>query len=395
MIRKFRKNKKTSENKVQKSQKGSVVFKIILSISLLIIFTCVTIGLFAFNKASVSLNKLITLTMTNRATDIAKMASEEVEDYIFKVESIAERTEIKSMDWETQKNILSAEQERLGFIDAAIIDVDGNAMFMKGHSGNLGDREYFQRALSGTTNVTDPFFSDIENQLIIASASPIKNENKQIVGVLAILYDGKALSNIVKDIKVGLTGYAYIINSKSTVIAHPEIEMVKEQYNVLEEAKKDDELKQLGEVTEKIVKGEQGIGEHKFRGQHKFVSYAPVPGTDWSLVLEQPKDEIFADIDMLRKNILLITVVFIALGLAISAYLSRMIKVPLNKIKEYTEKLAQGDLATRAELKSNDEFGQMASSLNIAVENIGKIIDETQKIAVKSETASDAILAST
>ena len=59
-------------------------------------------------------------------------------------------------------------------------------------------------------------------------------------------------------------------------------------------------------------------------------------------------------------------------SLFLSLMLSRSITVPLRKLKEGAEKIGEGKLDTRIEIKSKDEFGELASSFNKMVEDLKK-----------------------
>ena len=77
---------------------------------------------------------------------------------------------------------------------------------------------YFQKALSGKSNVSDPIVSKIDGSVVVVYAVPIKNNN-EIVGVLIEIRDGNKLSELTNQVKVGETGYAFMIRKDGTNIA--------------------------------------------------------------------------------------------------------------------------------------------------------------------------------
>lgn len=56
-------------------------------------------------------------------------------------------------------------------------------------------------------------------------AVPIK-DNGAVLGVLLARRDGNALAEITSDMGYGETGYAYVINDKGIVVAHPNRDLV-------------------------------------------------------------------------------------------------------------------------------------------------------------------------
>ena len=84
-------------------------------------------------------------------------------------------------------------------------------------------------------------------------AAPIKRDG-EVVGALVGRRDGNALSAITDDANYGDTGYAYMINSKGVLVAHPDKDRVLNQWNPLEEAKEDDTLKSVATLFETMLK---------------------------------------------------------------------------------------------------------------------------------------------
>lgn len=370
----------------------SIGFKIAMAIAALNILICSVLGIMSYTSASKTLNENIRDFLQSRAIDNATMVAEKVGDYITEIEGISTRPDIISMDWEIQNPTLTSEAKRLGYKKFGVIDPSGNAVFTDGESVNVTGQEYFTKALQGTTNVVEPYLS--KGEMIVQVVTPIKDPSGQIVGVLSGIADGNVLSYVIGSIKVGETGYAYILNKESTVIGHPDTSFVKEKYNVLEDAANNPELKKLAEITEIIVKGETGVGEHYFSGKDKYVAFAPVAGTDWSVVLEQERDELFSGIIALRGKSIVTTAFFILCGLVFSFFLSRTIKHPLEKIEQYTKQISKGDLSMELASNRTDEFGSTVSALNTSINNIKWFIRKIQEIASNSEKSSETILAS-
>lgn len=387
-----KKSKKTPNPK-KKLIYRSIGFKIALAIAALNIFICSVLGITAYNSSLKTLSENTGAFLQSRAVDNANMVAEKVGDYITEIEGVATRPDIRSMDWEIQNPALISETERLGYKKFGVIDLGGNCVFTDGGIINVTETEYFGKALQGDTYITEPFSSS-EGEMVIVVSTPIEGSSGEIIGVLSAIADGNFLSKVIANIKVGETGYAYILNKEGTVIGHPDTGFVKEKYNIFKDAETNLELKKLAEITEIIVKGETGVGEHYFKGENKFVSYAPVAETSWSIVLEQEKNELFSGIMTLRKKTIITTVLFVLCGLVFSIFLSRNIRQPLEKIEKYTKQISQGDLSIELSSDRKDEFGSTLNALNTSINNIKWFIRKIQEIASNSEDASETILSS-
>jgi PAS domain S-box-containing protein len=83
-----------------------------------------------------------------------------------------------------------------------------------------------------------------------------------------------------------------------------------------------------------------------------------------------------------------VAVVFaIFLGLAITRSISR----PVSRLSETTEKIAAGDLTQMAEVTSDDELGELASSFNRMTETLQKSKDELQRKNRELEATNDQL----
>lgn len=371
---------------MQKKIKGisllnNIGTKIIAEIGLLLIIVCGVLGFMSYYNSSKALINNIDLSLQNRAIDNAKFIAKGVNTYISSVEDVANRDKIRGMDWDVQLPALISEAKRLGFERFGVVDINGKAKFINNTTSDLSDRDYFKQAIQGKSVMSDPVVSKINNSIVFMVAAPIKDYNNKTVGVLTGTVKGDTFASLVGDVKVGQEGYGFVINKEGNTVAHKDAKLVLEQDNDFKNAEKDPSLKSLVELEKKMVRGEVGFGEYSYNGQDKFLAYAPVPGTNWSLALTISKAELFKDINNLRNNVIITTLIFIVLGILVGLFISRDIKLPLLKIKNYAEELAQYNMAYRINIKRKDEFGQTAAALNNAVEALQNVIN-----SVKSES---------
>ena len=101
-------------------QKKGVAFQIVLRISILVIATCAiltTVLFFTMKKATE--NQLIS-TLEKRAVDAGKLVDKEIQGYIKQTEDIAQRPDIRAMDWNAQREALIPEQSELDLNDGRL-----------------------------------------------------------------------------------------------------------------------------------------------------------------------------------------------------------------------------------------------------------------------------------
>lgn len=382
--------------KVQiKKRSISIGVKIALLIAIMIIATCSLLGFFTYRLSSESLNENINISLEYRIKDNTKIIAQTIDSHLQEIEAIADRYVMKEMVWESQKQALIEEsQKRSHYIKLGVADTLGNLSFIGGGNTNISDRDYFKKAISGNANISEPFINNTDGRMVITVVAPITNDNNKVIGVVMGGLDYKELISI-DDIKLGNTGYAYILGKDGTTIAHPNDELVLNQDNTIKASSDDPNLVPLAKLEEKMVKRETGIGTYEYDGVEKFMAYAPIEGTEWSMALTQEKDEVFSGINLMKKYIFIITVIFIILGIIFGIGISRMITLPLLKMNQYTGELAQGNLSKKLNFNRNDELGETASALNIAVEAIKELIQKAKQLALLSRESSESITAST
>jgi methyl-accepting chemotaxis protein len=192
-----------------------------------------------------------------------------------------------------------------GHVSLLVADIRGNAYRMDGATLQIGDRDYFSKALQGQNVVSNPMISKSTGKLVIIFAAPIKDAANQVCGVLALTRDGDELSKIIADVTYGKNGKTFMLNKQGITVAHSNQELVVKMDNDFENIKKDPSLQQLVDVERRMVAGETGIGEYQYNGVIKYMAYCPVPETEWLLALTAPKSKVFASMDRMGTLIFL------------------------------------------------------------------------------------------
>lgn len=351
--------------------------KIMLQITVLLIFVCGILGYVSYSSSYNTLEYTIRSFLESKAYDSSALVSSTIQQDIRVMNEIASRPEIKSMNIQIQSPVLLSEAKDLGYINLNTIEPDGLTHLADGgktqtdisSSNNL----YLKEALKGKASISDPV-TNVEGEQIIAIAVPIKNESGQVIGALFSNMTTKKLNEIVQKTKVGNNGYSFIVNKEGTKVAHKDLKLVLNKDNTIKNANKDKSLIPLAQLESKMIKAEKGSGYYIKDGKEMFMSYAPVPNSEWSMALTIPKQEIFSEANELEHKFLIMTMLFILIGMVVGFIISRSIKRPLLKIKKYAEQLSNCNLSHRISIDRKDEFGQVANSLNAAINNVEKII---------------------
>lgn len=374
----------------------SIKTKLVVFLGVLIGVICIGLGIISFISSSNALESNLSTTLPEIAEQTASNIEGRIQGKLSSLESIAAREDIKDPNnsWENKKNILINEVKRLGNLKLGIADKDGNINYTDGRVSNVKDRENFKKALSGESSASDPTVSKADGSIVVSYAVPIKYNN-EIVGVLISLVDGNDLSELTNKVKIGQTGYAFMIKNDGVTIANPNKDLVIQMENMIENANNDPKLQPMAEIWTKMASGKRGIDQYNYDGIDKYIGYAPVEGTGWSVGVLVTKNEILSQLNSLKISVIVSSILFLLIGFSIMYIISSNIARRIKSTSEHLELLTEGDLSKDISLKYlklKDEVGHMTNAMKRMQESLGKMIgrikENSSNINFQSESLS-------
>ncbi len=339
------------------------------------------LGLIAYKSAANALENNTKDSFIELADQVAQTITMSNNLQISTVETIANRPDIRSMDWEIQLPALIDELERKKYIDIGVAAPDGILHRSGGAEVDINNREYFTLPIQGISKISEPIVSR-DGSLIIVTGVPIKDENNKVHGVLMVTLDGRALNSITNAVHFGDNVTAHIINGEGTIIAHPDENFVLEQKNIIAMAQEDKTWEGLAQINARMINGEKGFESYLFQGQDIYVGYSPIEGTDWSVAITAPRSEVMAGLDVLKTQIMFLTFFFILLGLVMAYFIGRHITTPITILSRTLKRLGNYDLSPEEDtritkyLRNKDEIGIMAHALTNMQNNFVQILKE-------------------
>ena len=375
----------------------SIKIKLIAFLGLLLGIICIGLGIISFINSSNALKSNLGKTLPKIAEQTASSVSGRIEGQIKSLEAIAERPEISNpnIEVESKMSILSNEAKRMGSIRLEFVDLNGEIKKPDGTTANVKEREYLKKAISGKSNVSDPIVSKTGGDIVVVYAVPVKYNN-QIIGVLIETRDGNYLSELTNQLKIGQTGYAFMIKKDGTNIASNDKDKVLQMYNPIEEAKKDPKLQAIADIEIKMGSGETGIGRYTFSGVDKYVGYAPILGTEWSVGVIVTEGEVLSELNSLKISVIISSIIFILIGVGIIYIISNKISKGIRSTSKHLKLLSEGNLTEEISekyLKQKDEIGEMTNSMKVMQESLGKMIKQVKDNSLNINTQSENLSA--
>lgn len=369
----------------------SIKTKLILYFALLLLFTSSGLGFLSLRTSSEAITHEAEIALGSLAVDGAKIIESRLETQLNTLKMLSMDNEIASMNWSLQQGELTRYMESTGFLALGVVYPDGTAFYHDGNQASLGDREYVKRAFKGEANISDVIISRVTNSAVLMYAVPIMN-NSEIVGVLIGRRDGNGLSLLTDDMGFGEEGYAYAINTKGTVVAHPDRNQVMEQFNPIEGSKTDESLISLSEKFTRMLEEQKGVSEYQFQDNELYAGYAPINGTNWIVVITADVDEVLAAIPALQRKIIVTTGIILAICILICYIIGNSITKPIIATIAHSKRISELDITEdmpREYINRRDEIGSLASAFQTITDSlrsfVKQISDTSQQVASSSE----------
>ncbi|SHE78775.1 methyl-accepting chemotaxis protein [Clostridium fallax] len=228
------------------------------------------------------------------------------------------------------------------------------------------ERDWYKEAIKAKGNVvwSEPYLDREKNILLITASKAIEN-NGQIYGVLALDIKLNKLMDKIGTLKVGDEGDIYILSSNNKYIFNSDSSLLSKEI----------ENKDL----ESVIKNNNDLT--KYEDKDIVSTLIKSEYTKWTIMLSVPKAKINSKSAAIKIFTLILTLLFIAIGVIISLLVSRNIVKRLNELDNSFKKAANGDLTVQLEVKSEDEFGRIALSFNKMIKDINESFKEVAKIS--------------
>lgn len=261
-------------------------------------------------------------------------------------------------------SLMSADHDNLyvAWPDGSVVADTGPQDF------KVDEHDYFKLAMAGKANIDTPLVSMATDKLIAPIAVPIYRGD-EIVGVMGANIKAEKLIEIINKVKVGETGFAFMINQDTTNVAHP-----KEDY-VLQHRLADDLVGMEAEIK-RMTDLERGIAKYEYGGEAKYMAYNPVELAGWSLAVNVPVSEVTEPLDRMLNNLILLTIVILVLLSMVVWVVSGRLTKPILNMVDITTRLSQRDLTQDFESKNRSEIGLLMNSLRDMNDNLNTVLGQ-------------------
>lgn len=230
---------------------------------------------------------------------------------------------------------------------------------------NIGDREYFKRAIKGEDSISGVLSSKVSGNRVFVLATQIKRKGKALPGVLFTVVKISAFSSRYTDIvRVGTKGFAYIVDATGQVIAHPDKSRIGKT-NISDLA-----------YGKTILATDTGTIDAPINGDRVIAAFKKSVRTGCTIVVQAQADEIFAPVSKIARFSFFLVLAVTAVAGLIIYFIAVAVARPINRVVDGLKDAAEGegDLTKRLEITSSDEIGMLGKWFNLFVERVQTII---------------------
>ncbi|CAH0343897.1 sensor histidine kinase [Bacillus sp. CECT 9360] len=195
----------------------------------------------------------------------------------------------------------------------------------------------------------------VNNLLSVVKA--IKDpETDKVIGVILIDLKLDFIKEIIESIKLGETGFIFILNKAGNVVYSPVNPVV---YRI---------------NPEWFLKSNNGT-IHQVIDENKYhIIYNTYPSINWKVVGVFSLDETTAVVSRVQLYTVFIAVLTLLLAAIVSWFFTRSIIKPVNKLRKLMKNVEEGRFDLQFHSKYDDEIGQLGRSYNRMIEEIGRLI---------------------
>ncbi|MCT4509991.1 MAG: methyl-accepting chemotaxis protein [Tepidibacter sp.] len=252
---------------------------------------------------------------------------------------------------------------------------------------NPKERPYYKYAIenSGKTVRTAPYYFEADNSTNISTVRTIENDKGEVIGVQGLDVSLDGLTDILKNIKIGETGYIILVDKDGTIISHP----------------KNNEMnfKNIKELEVERLNNIQDINSENFEiilnNKDYFVNIYTSPKTEWKFIAVVEKEELMQSANKIKKSISFIAIMFILIAFIISIIFSNKFSKPILVIVNQLNYIKDGNFTKKMPdnlLKRKDEFGNLSITIETMQEYLSNMVKQIKDSAKMVSDSSKSLV---
>lgn len=377
MITKMKKKMNNKANKVKRAKFISIKKHLLRGMIGLSIAICVLFGVISGFLFYRNAEDEISSSINENVTAYNDCVEKTIQNFKMKADAIAQNKIIfdTSLPIESRKAEMTRLAAKFGFEEVIVANAEGTTT----NGSNISERDYFQKAIAGQTNISTTIARKNTNTITLMVAAKLDGHD----GIIICILSSDTFSQMIDDISIGESGYGFIVDGDGKIIADKDRDNVNNFVNYIDEAEKDSSYAEIASVIKHMTAGETGLERVSFKGVSKIVGYTSIPNTDnWAIGICVDTSEMMGNFYQSIFITCGLTMAFIVVSVFAAFGVANPIVNPILVLIKRIELLSDGDLHSEvSQLDKNDEIGMLARSFSNTVNTLNSYIREIAEIS--------------
>lgn len=370
--------------------KFSIRAKLILLIVGLLSISIISLGFFSYtNSRNVLLNQY-----TTSSESIAGKLNETLDGFLVSNEQNIEMlsnnlnvTDILSKPVEEHMylyNVLQNYQEAHSDIQTVYLGTNTKQMFLYPNVNlpagfDPTSRPWYQDAIKANKIIwTAPYVDEGTGNVVITVAKPVKSSAGEFTGVIGADISLEVFMKIVQNTKLGEKGYFFVSDKQGKVIYHNNPDLIGKPIGVKE-------------LLEFAIKGQNGSMEYKYNGEDKKAIAIENKKVNWMIVGTFNESEVNKNASAVFNSTIIIGIIVGLLAILFGVIASTIIVKSLTLLTRDLESIGKGNFKIRCKVKTKDEIGLLAVTINNMVEELSQLMKNVMNISTSVAASSNSL----
>lgn len=350
---------------------------ITVALSLLVFGTAVSIAMVSFTFTRESTQR----TAMDYTEQLIRQVQSNIDSYITHMENITEVVQFN----ELMRDYLAATEpvedsdirpRLISFLNAISRTRDDISLILLiGDNGTvIAHEEGIQ--LNPVVRLTEQFWyrnaRAAEGQTVVSSShvqNVVDGEYRWVITLSRALDDGvmlvdmnfSVINELLSSISFGRRGYIFIVDQQGRIVYHPRQELI---YSNLER-----------EQIDEVLNHSSGSFSVEIGEEERIYTISTSPRTGWRIVGVNYASEMVQNRQVIQSYYLYWTIALIAVALGVSILISRYLSRPILELRATMRAVERGDFEIAAQVRSNNEIGELARDFNIMVARIKELVE--------------------
>lgn len=216
-------------------------------------------------------------------------------------------------------------------------------------------------------------------------ALPVTNQTSAVVGVLRATFSLHTIQQIIEHAKLGDRGYAYVVDSEGTIIAHPHRERIGTSLQELPFviAPLQDETGASSQASEQYI-------YTNLDGEKVSGTGIMVPSLQWGVIVEWPRAETERAITVIIWQIVLFALLAVIIIIIAAARTAFTMIGPIAYLTQGANIIGSGNFDYRIKIDTHDELNDLANNLHKMALHL-KGLEEVHELKIRTQYLSESL----